>query len=165
MGVSLALTPQPLADWMEIRFADAERFEKLGHKRKASGWGSKLPSLDGDQPILAIAVRLREGNTEWLSSPTVVEIVQVVTRIGNQKIQLIPVPDARQYGNTQKAGCSWVVYKVRLNRQWSGEILQFAVHSFLPEGVESQVEAWVVPQWWEESPGPRGDGYYGDAPS
>ncbi len=165
LGVSLALAPQPLADWMKIRFADAARFEQMGHKPKASGWTSALPSLDGDQPILAIAVRLHEGNHEWRYAPTVVEIVQVVTRVGDRKIQLIPVPDARQFGNTQKAGASWVVYKVRLNPTWSGEKLHFAVHTCLPPGVEAQVNAWVVRQWWRESPGPRGDGYYGDSPS
>jgi hypothetical protein len=121
--------------------------------------------LEGEQPILAIAVRLREGKVEWRYSPVVAEIVQVVCHVGEQKVQLIPVPDARQYGNTQKAGCSWVVYKVRLNPQWSQKRLQFAVHAYVPEGVEAEVEAWVVKQWWEESTRPLGDGYYGDAPS
>ncbi|MBZ5563468.1 MAG: hypothetical protein LAP13_13740, partial [Acidobacteriia bacterium] len=165
LGKRLSLAPAAKADWMEIRFADAARFEQLGFKRKFSAWTSTLPPLRGDQPILAIAVRLREGAAEWRYSPVVAEIVQVLARIGDQKIQLIPVPDARQFGNTQKAGCSWVVYKVRLNRQWSGQRLQFAVHAYLPESAVPLVEAWVVNQWWEESTRPLGDGYYGDEPS
>lgn len=35
---------------------------------------------------------------------------------------LIPVADGRQFGNTQSAGCSWVLYKVRLNPQWEAEL-------------------------------------------
>ena len=80
-------------------------------------------------------------------------------------MQLIPVPDGRQFGNTQNAGCSWVVYKVRLNPQWSHKQLKLAVHAYLPEGVEAQVEGWVVKRWWEENPRPVSDGYYTDAPS
>ena len=52
-----------------------------------------------------------------------------------------------------------------MNRQWSGAKLSFAVDAYLPPGVEAKVDAWVVKQWWTESPGPRGDGYYADAPS
>ena len=148
-----------------MEFADQARFRREGERKKAAAFASTLPSLDGDQRILAIAVRLRKEEAEWRYSPAVAEIVQVVARVGEQKVQLVPVPDARQYGNTQKAGCSWVVYKMRLNRQWSGERLQFAVHAFLPEDVQPQLEAWVVTQWWEENMRPLGDAYYGDEPS
>jgi hypothetical protein len=165
MGGPLALERQPQVDWMDIRFADAARFEQQGFKKKFQTWTTTLPQLEGGQYILAIAVRLREGDSEWRYSPVVVEIVQVITHIDEQKVQLIPVPDARQYGNTQKMGSSWVVYKLRLNSQWSGKRMQFAVHAYLPESVEAKVEAWVVQQWWEESTRPLGDGYYGDAPS
>jgi hypothetical protein len=165
LGKGLTLTPPPSADWMDIRFADAARFEEKGFKKKSQAWASTLPGLEGGTHILAISVRLREGGAEWLYSPGVVEIAQVVTHVGGHKVQLIPVPDARQYGNTQKMGCSWVVYKLRLNPEWSGKSLQFAVHAYLPETVEAQVEAWVVERWWEESTRPLGDGYYGDAPS
>lgn len=165
LGRSLPLASMTPAEWMGLRFADAARFEQQGLKKRLSAWSTMLPPLEGEQAILAIAIRLREGNAEWRYSPTVVEIVQVLARIGPQKIPLIPVPDARQFGNTQKAGCSWVVYKVRLNRQWSGKPLQFAVHAYLPEGIEARVDAWVVKQWWEESPRPLGDGYFGDEPS
>ena len=150
---------------MDIGFADAARFEQQGFKKKFQAWTSTLPNLEGGQHVLAIAVRLREGGVEWRYSPVVVEIVQVVTHIADRYVQLVPVPDARQYGNTQKMGCSWVVYKLRLNSQCSGKKLQFAVHAYLPEDVEAEVEAWVVRQWWEESTRPLGDGYYGDAPS
>ena len=84
LGVSLALTPQPLAEWMKIRFADAARFEQLGHKPQASAWESVLPSFDDEHALLAIAVRLLRDNAEWHYSPTGVEIVQVVVRIGEQ---------------------------------------------------------------------------------
>ncbi|HXW13100.1 MAG TPA: hypothetical protein VEN79_01195, partial [Terriglobia bacterium] len=120
-GLPLA-TPSP-ADWMDIGFADAARFERQGFKKKSQAWESMLPQLEGGAHILAISVRLREGGVEWHYSPGVVEIAQVVTHIGGHKIQLIPVPDARQYGNTQKMGCSWVVYKVPLNPEWSGKSL------------------------------------------
>jgi hypothetical protein len=161
----LNLKPTPEADWMNIRFADAARFEKQGFKKQSQAWTATLPTLDGGTHILAIPIKLREGDVEWLYSPAVAEIVQVVAYIGEQKVQLIPVPDARQYGNTQNMGCSWVVYKLRLNPQWSGKQLQFVVRAYLPENVEPQVEAWVVERWWKGSARPLGDGYYGDAPS
>ena len=58
-----------------------------------------------------------------------------------------------------------MVYKFRLNPQWSGQKLQFAVSAYLPEGVEAMVEGWVVEQWWDERTRPIGDGYYADGPS
>jgi hypothetical protein len=165
LGTALVLDPKPLPPELNLRFADAARFERAGHRGQAVAWESKLPWFDNDRMILAIAVRLLKDGAEWHYVPTVAEIVQVVARLGDQKVQMIPVPDARQFGNTQKLGASWVVYKVRLGRKWSGEKLSFAVHASLPPGVESAVNAWVLEQWWRESPGPRGDGYYGDSPS
>ena len=165
MGGSLTLERQPQADWMDIQFADAARFEQQGFKKKSQAWTTTLPKLGSEQQILAIAVRLREGGLEWRYSPVVVEVVQAVAHLDEQPVPLIPVPDARQYGNTQKMGCSWVLYKLRLNSQSSGKRVQFAVHAYLPENVEAEVEAWLVQQWWEESTRPLGDGYYGDEPS
>jgi hypothetical protein len=165
MGAPLTLESQPLANELNMRFADEARFAKLGHKPKAAAWESALPAFDHDRMVLAIAVRLLKDNAEWHYAPAVAEIVQVVARIGEQKVPMIPIPDARQFGNTQKLGASWVVYKVRLSRKWSGAKLSFAVHASLPPGVEFKTEAWAVEQWWRESPGPRGDGYYGDSPS
>ena len=113
-----------------------------------------LPAFDARTHWLAISITLREGGAEWRYSPSVVEIAQVVTHINDHKVQLIPVPDARQYGNTQKMGCSWVVYKLRLKPEWSGKSLQFAVDAYLPDSVEAQVEAWVVKEWWQVSARP-----------
>jgi hypothetical protein len=77
---------------------------------------------------------------------------------------MVPVPDGRQYGNTQSFGSSWVVYKVRLPKRWSGKPLQLAVHSWLPDGVQAKTEAWVIKQWWQNETRPSADGYYTDAP-
>lgn len=164
-GARLALEPADLDEHMKLRFADAARFQERGFKQKVDAYAGTLPSLEGEQPILAVVVRLRKGGAEWRHKPTVVQIVQALVRIGDQNIQMIPVPDSRQHGNTQAAGCSWVVFKVRLNRGWSGQALKLALHAFLPEGVEAQVETWVVKRWWEENTRPAGDGYYTDAPS
>jgi hypothetical protein len=86
-------------------------------------------------------------------------------RVGRRNLQLVPVPDGRQFGNTQTAGCSWCVYQTRLSRAWAGEPLDLAVYAHLPEGVAVEVEAWVVGRWWRENTRPTGDGYYADAPS
>ncbi len=88
-----------------------------------------------------------------------------MARVAGQDLVLIPVPDARQYGDTQKAGCSWVLYKIRLNPSWSHKELKFAVHAYLPEDVELQTEAWVIQQWWQEGTRPLGDNYYAEEPS
>jgi hypothetical protein len=165
VGQALKLAPQAEADWMKVRFADAARFEKKGFTKRSRAWTTTLPELDGGTHILAIPITLREGDFEWLYAPVVAEIAQVVAYIGDQKVQLIPTPDARQYGNTQSKGCSWVVYKLRLNPAWSGKQLQFVVQTYLPDYVESHVQAWVVERWWKESTRPLGDSYYGDAPS
>ena len=78
---------------------------------------------------------------------------------------MIPVPDARQYGNTQAAGCSWIVYKLRLGREHSGQKLEFGVTAYLPDGVETLTEAWLVQKWWDEPSSPQADGFYADDPA
>ena len=163
LGAPLALERALPA--LEVQFVEAARFARQGSTQQAQGYRAQLPPLDGPQPILAVAVQLRQGGEEWRYSPVVAEIVQVRARIAGRNVQLVPVPDARQFGNTQKAGCSWVVYKVRLSREWSGKPVELAVHAWLPEGVEAHTEAWVVKRWWREDSRPTGDGYYGDAPS
>lgn len=165
LGVALHLQTVPQDEGMDVQFADLDHFERQQYRKRSSAFEAVLPSLEGEQPILAVAVRLRKGDAEWRYQPVVVEIVQVLARIGEQNVQLVPVPDGRQYGNTQKAGCSWVLYKTRLNPQWSCENLKLAVHAYLPEGVDAHADAWVVKRWWEESTRPVGDGYYVDAPS
>lgn len=164
-GASLALREAPPAPQDEVRFAEAARFEGLGFARKVYAFEMELPQLEGETPILAVPVRLRRGGAEWRYSPVVAEIVQVTARIGDDRVQLIPVPDARQFGNTQKAGCSWVLYKVRLNPDWSGRKVCLAVHAYLAPDVEAHTDAWVVRRWWRENTRPVGDGYYADAPS
>ena len=165
LGAALALKSVPLDTQMQMRFADAAVFEGQKLRKKAYAFETTLPSLAGTPPILAVAIRLRQGEAEWRHAPTVVQIVQALARIGEQNVQLIPVPDGRQFGNTQSAGCSWVLYKVRLNPEWSRRPLKLAVHACLPDGVEAQVEAWLVRQWWQEEARPTADGYYNDAPS
>jgi hypothetical protein len=165
LGVAVPLKPATLDGRMDVRFVDASSFATQGLKKKVYAYETTLPSSAGDQPILAVAVRLRKGEADWRRSPTVVQIVQVLARIGDQDVQLIPVPDGRQFGNTQSYGSSWVLYKVRLAPQWSGKPLKVAVHAYLPDGVEAQIEAWEVQRWWQDETRPAGDGYYNDAPS
>ena len=98
-------------------------------------------------------------------APTVVQIVQTIVRVGDQHVQMTPVPDGRQHGNTQSYGCSWLVCKARLTPEWSRETVRIGVHANLPDDVEARVEAWVVKRWWEERTRPSGDGYYTYAPS
>jgi hypothetical protein len=165
LGAALPLKSTTLDSQMDLRFADASNFTRQSYKKTAYAYETKLPSLDGPQPILAVAIRLRQGEAEWRHAPTVVQIVQAVAHIGDQNVQLIPVPDGRQFGNTQSFGSSWVLYKVRLNPQWSGKSLKLAIHAWLPDGVEAQTEAWLVKRWWQEEARPAADGYYNDAPS
>jgi hypothetical protein len=151
---------------MDVRFADASSFAAQHLSKKTYAFESTLPALlTGEQTIFAVAVRLRQGDAEWKHSPTVVQIVQAVARIGGQDVQLIPVPDGRQFGNTQSYGCSWVLYKVRLSPAWARKPLKLAVHAWLPAGVEPRIEAWTVKRWWQQDARPTGDGYYNDAPS
>lgn len=163
-GKALKLAPAAHASWMDLRFAEAARLEKSGLRKNVRSFSTSLPAFEG-RHMLAIPVRLRRGDEEYRHRPVVAEIVQLRVRIGGHDIQLIPVPDARQFGNTQSAGCSWVVYKVPLARRHSAQPVEFAVHSYLPGGVETVVDAWVVKQWWQEGARPQADGFYGDAPS
>jgi hypothetical protein len=166
LGRELELRDAPLDADLEVIFADTSRFVQLGHRLASSAHRSSLPDLAGGDPsILAVAIRLSKDGAEWKYSPAVAEVVQATARVGDERAVLVPVPDARQFGNTQKAGCSWVVYKTRLPRRWSGAGLRLAVHGHLPPDVSMQVGAWVVRRWWRESARPVGDGYYADAPS
>lgn len=164
-GSAVALSPAAQAPWMDLRFADAARFEKAGLRKRVRCYAGKLPEFGGGRHILAIPVRLRRGGEDYKYRPVVAEIVQLRVRVGGLDRQMIPVPDARQFGNTQSAGCSWVLYKLPLPAGQSGKAVEFAVHSYLPEGVDAPAEAWVVKQWWNESARPQADGFYGDAPS
>jgi hypothetical protein len=165
LGISLPLKTTTLDPRMDIRFADAAHFEAQKFKKKTYAFETQLPSLDGPQPMLAVAIRLKKDNAEWRYKPTVVQIVQAYARVADENVQMIPVPDSRQYGNTQADGCSWVLYKVRLSRQWSGKPLKLAVHAYLPDGVEPEIESWVIKRWWQEDSRPQSDGYYTDEPS
>ncbi|HND60289.1 MAG TPA: hypothetical protein PLB90_02340, partial [Opitutaceae bacterium] len=165
LGGPLALTPVAADPRLDVRFVDAALFAQKGLTPKVSTYAATLPALAGDQPILAVVIRLRRGDAEWKYAPTVVQIVQVLASVDGEKVQLIPVPDGRQHGNTQSFGCSWLIYKVRLNRAWSGAALKFAVHANLPADVEAVVESWVVRRWWDENHRPTADGYNTYAPS
>jgi hypothetical protein len=165
LGVPLGLKPAALDSRMDLRFADAAAFAAQGLKKKTYAFETTLPSSAGGQPIFAVAVRLRQGDAEWRHAPTAVQLVQVLARIGDQNVQLVPVPDGRQFGNTQSSGSSWVLYKIRLNPQCSGKPLKLAIHACLPDGVEAHIEAWQVERWWQDQARPAGDGYYNDAPS
>jgi hypothetical protein len=160
LPLDVAAQPGP-----EIRFVDAPRFEAQGFAQKSYSMRTTIPSLDGPQPILAVAIKLRRGDDEWRYSPCVCDIVQVTARIGEQHVQLVAVPDARQFGNTQHAGCSWVVYKIRLGRNMAHQPIRLDISAWLPPDVEPEVDAWVVKRWWREDARPVPDGYYADAPS
>ena len=149
-----------------IRFADAARFESQSFKKKSYNFETTLPSLGDDPPILAVVIRLRKDGQEWRYRMPVAQIAQGVVRIDDHLVELDPVPDSRQYGNTQGIeGCSWVTDKVRLGHEWSNKKMKLAVHAYLPDGIEAQIEAWVVTRWWSEDPRPTPDGYYTDEPS
>ena len=57
---------------------------------------------------------------------------------------------AARLANSQAAGSAWVVYKIRLNPQWSRQPLKLAVHACLPKGVEARIQAWHVQCWWQD---------------
>ena len=165
LGATLALQEVTADARLDVNFADAAVFAEKKLTKKSRTYATTLPALDGDQPILAIVLRLRQGDAEWKYAPTVVQITQVLARVGEQKFFLAPMPDGRQHGNTQSFGCSWVTWRVRLNPAWAGQELKFAVHANVPADVEAKVEAWVVRRWWQENPRPVSDGYYTYAPS
>jgi hypothetical protein len=165
-GLALALQPLASASAQPVTFADAARFERQGLRPKVYAFDVELPALPNEPTaILAIPIRLRRGDAEWRTSPVVAEIVQAVVSVDEQRFQLVPVPDARQFGNTQKAGCSWVVYRMRLGRDLSARPLRLSIHAWLPDDVEARIEAWIVQRWWRDDARPFADGYYADAPS
>lgn len=165
LGLALPLRETTDDPRLDVRFVDAAAFENKRLLRQTRTHTATLPDLSGDQPVLALTIRLRQGEAEWKYAPTLVQIIQVLAKIGDRKVQLIPMPDGRQHGNTQSFGCSWMIWKVRLDRAWAHQPVTFAVHAHLPAGVEAQVEAWVVRRWWQESRRPVADGYYTYAPS
>ncbi|MCX6623820.1 MAG: alpha-galactosidase, partial [Acidobacteria bacterium] len=166
LGMALPLNSVEAAPWMELRFADGARFEKAGLRATRQCYSTQLPTLDLGRSVLSVVVSLANADgSEYRYKPVVVEIVQLRCRVGGRLTQMIPVPDARRFGNTQSAGCSWVLYKAPLAYRRSGEPVEFAVHAYLPTGVKATVEAWLTHQWWQENARPEADGYYGDAPS
>ncbi len=164
LGISLPLRTVPPDKALDARFADAATFAAKQLKPGSQSFDAALPALGDDPSILAVVIRLRRGDAEWRHAPTVGQIVQPILRIDDENVQMVPVPDGRQYGNTQSFGCSWVVYKARLPNRWSGKPFQLAVHAWLPDGVQAKTEAWVLKRWWQDETRPSADGYYTDAP-
>ncbi len=150
---------------LDVRFADEQQFRSRNLTEKTQTFETKLPKLTGPQPILAIVIRLRRGSEDWKYSPKPVEVVQAVAKVGDHKLELVPIPDGRQFGNTQHDGCSWIIYKIRLSPEWSHQGMTIAVHSFLPSDVEADVETWIIKRWWQQSHRPQADGYYTNAES
>jgi hypothetical protein len=170
LGVAVKLHATPLERRMQINFADAARFEAQGFKKRSYQFDAALPVLaardDDNTFIFAAVIRLRQGTAEWRHKPPVVQIVQAMLRVDDRMIPMIPVPDGRQFGNTQGIeGCSWITYKVRLGKEVAGKPMRLAVHAYLPDGVEAQTESWIVQRWWQEDPRPMANGYYTDEPS
>ena len=163
-GLPLPLRAATPDKRLDVRFADADAFAAKGFKPFHQSYEAVLPALGGEQAILAVAIQLRRGDAEWKYAPTVEQIVQPILRIDDENAQMVPVPDARQCGNTQSFGCSWVVYKFRIPQRWSGKPLQLAIHSWLPAGVQARAQAYVVKHWWQDETRPVADGYYTDAP-
>jgi hypothetical protein len=163
-GQALSLSQTAPESWMELKVANAERFEQEGMRPEVQRFTCQLPHFDS-RSVVAIHVRLKKGEAEYRYSPYVAEIVQLRVRVEDRNLQMFPVPDARQYGNTQNAGCSWVVYKAPLSAAHSGQKFTFAMYTYLPPDVEAVTEAWLVKQWWQESARPEVDGYYGASPS
>lgn len=164
-GAALALNSRPLVEGVDLKFADAARFESAGMQRTTQYFSSLLPTLVEGRHVLAVTLKLSKGGKDYRYSPVVAEIVQLRGRLAGREVQMIPVPDARRFGNTQHAGCSWVLYKIPLSARHSNELLEFAIHAYLPERVELRTEAWIVKQWWHENSRPEADGLYGDSPS
>jgi hypothetical protein len=164
-GSSLKLQAASEAPWMALIFADAARFEQQKMKKGLQAFSSRLPSLPEGRSILAIEVTLTKGGETFRHRLVVAEIIIIRARIGDHDIQLAAVPSPRQYGNTQNAGCSWVVYKIALAQHLSNQPLEFAVHSYLPDGVEATTKAWVTRHWWQEDTRPEAEGYYAFEPS
>jgi hypothetical protein len=163
-GFALQLNRAEPAEWMDLKFADAARFEKAGMRPNVQSFSCRLPRFEG-RSVLAIHIRLKRGEAEYRHSPYVAELVQVRARLGERNLQMFPVPDGRQYGNTQNAGCSWVVYKAPISEAHTQQVFEFSIHTYLPPDVQNTTEAWLVKQWWREDDRPEADGYYGDAPS
>jgi len=142
LGRQLVLRPTSLDPCLEMRFADAARFEQKGMTKRTFAFETWLPVFHDDRaPVFAVTVRLRQGDKDWRYTPVLAEIVQALVKIGDQDVQLVPVPDGRQFGNTQSYGSSWITYKVRLGRQMLGKEAKLAVHAYLPSGVDAEIKA------------------------
>jgi hypothetical protein len=73
-------------------------------------------------------------------------LIQVASSVGEQSLQLEPVPGFRQTENNQWA--PWLVFKIRTSPAWSAKEFKVAMSAYLPQEVECQAEGWLVPEWW-----------------
>jgi len=164
-GTSLDLQKSQLSPRLDLIFADAARLESEKMQKSVDVFSCRLPRLPEGRSVLAIQIELSKDGEEYRHSLVVSEIIILRVMIGSHDIQLTPVPSPRQYGNTQHAGCSWVVYKVELSHNVSEQPVEFAVHRYLPQGVEATTTAWVVRHWWKDSTRPEVEGFFADEPS
>jgi hypothetical protein len=61
LGVALPLTPAPPERSLAVRFSDASQLEARKMPVQAKHFRTRLPPLTDQPPMLAIALRLRQG--------------------------------------------------------------------------------------------------------
>jgi hypothetical protein len=83
-GASLALNSQASLERVDLKFADAARFESAGLRQTTQYFSSLLPALAEGRHVLAITVKLSKKGKDYRYSPVVAEIVQLRGRLASR---------------------------------------------------------------------------------
>jgi hypothetical protein len=154
----LGIEAQTIGAGMEIQFGGPEptfrsavgrptleELRQKGYAKRIIARRAKLPELDSKPAYLAIAIKLRKGG-KWWRYIQLADILQIKGMVDDQQIQFEAVPNFRQ---TLWANYFWQVFRTRMSPTWSGKNLKVAINAYLPPEVESEEEAWIVPEWWK----------------
>jgi len=129
-----SILPRPALDELKLK-----GFEKRIIARQV-----KLPDKNSGLAYLAVTLKLRKGSKPWRYDH-LADLIQTRALIDDELIELETVPNFRQ---TLWADYFWIVFRTRIVPTWFGKTLKVGINAYLPPEVESQEEAWIVPEWW-----------------
>lgn len=129
-----SILPRPTVDELKQR-----GFEKRIIARQV-----KLPATELGPAYLALTLKLHKGSKPWRYNH-LADLIQTKALIDDEQIQLETVPNFRQ---TLWADYFWIVFRTRIVPTWFGKTLKVGINAYLPPEVESEEEAWLVPEWW-----------------
>lgn len=137
----------PYSEDLEIHFADLAELQKRGCEKKVAVWDGQLPAYRDGRYCLAVVCTFSKEGRRWRQSQ-MTQFAQATAVIGGTVVEFACTPDFRQQGSYQWN--SWLVFSTPLATAFAGKPMQLGITSYLPQGVEMEVEVRGIKRWWRQ---------------